>query len=78
MKYLQKTFVNDKLEYEPRFIEPDKLVQMLANLILFKQAGDDIELPEDVDSKYCVTKYIVYRTRNDGTVVRNEFEVFDD
>lgn len=56
-----------------RIITSDHFVQMLAQMIFLRQAGEDVTLLPEADSNYAVTAYICTRVHNDGTLVVTRF-----
>lgn len=69
----QTTTVNGEAKYEERIIDSDKLLRMMAQCHLNKQAGEDFTLKTEVNSKYEVITYIFVRKLKDRIVI-NRFE----
>ena len=70
MKWIQTTYVNGELKYEPRELSADDMVRRFAQIIFLKQSGDDIELHvKEHDDMYEVTQYEAIRKMKDRTVV---------
>lgn len=57
-----------------RIITSDHFVQMLAQMIFLRQAGEDLTLLPEADSNYAVTAYICTRVHEDGNLVVTRFE----
>lgn len=56
-------------EYEPRIIDSDKLVSLLAQCHFLKQAGEEISLQSETNDKWEVTAYILHRKVHGGTAI---------
>lgn len=69
----QTTLVNGTPSYSTRIIDSDKLLRMMAQCHLNRQAGEDFTLKTEVNERYEVITYIFVRKLNDKIVI-NRFE----
>lgn len=69
----QCSVVLDGKRYPERIIDSDKLLRMMAQCHLNRQAGEDFTLKTEVNEKYEVTAYIFVRKLPGRTVI-NRFE----
>ena len=72
-KWRQCSTVIGGRDYPERIIDSDKLLRMMAQSHLNRQAGEDFTLKTEVNEMYEVTAYIFVRKLKDRTVV-NRFE----
>lgn len=69
MAYWKQITKTPRKEYEPRIIDSDKLVGLLAQCHFLKQAGEEITLHSETNAHFETTAYILYRKVHDGTAI---------
>lgn len=68
-RWMQKTYVNGELKYEPKMKTDNEMMERFAQIIFLKQAGEDIELHQTVNDNYEAVEYTATLKLKDRTVV---------
>ena len=77
MKWMQYTYVNGELKYSPKIRTADDMVRMMAAMHFHRQAGADVTVGVEENSRFETTAYIFHRVMSNRIVI-NRFEKIDE